>query len=243
MTLSTPSCAHTRAHTHVRRHIGRLRKMGGGWGSKVSLEASSAQLLQRHHCVPDNETHICIHNNALIHVRTHTFVFDLGACFHTLPAEQLDWPLSSVTTNRQGRTFQKCPIFVFCCETNVVATLLSLLLSSLHHFCQHSGVESRHCIVTPSQPWLLPPLHWGVFGNNGTLLLPSPTPPPHPPPHLWVPLCLLILLSNRSIIGPLSLVNVASDTSDGSFMHAAGVSREVGAGVEGGCIQWGGGSG
>lgn len=61
-----------------------------GKGSKVSLEASSAQLLQRHLCAPDNEKLICIHNNALIHVRAHTFVFDLGACFHTLPAEQLD---------------------------------------------------------------------------------------------------------------------------------------------------------
>lgn len=40
---------------------------------------------------------------------------------------------------------------------------------------------------------------------------------------------------NRSIIGPLSLVNVASDTSDGSFMHAARVSRKVGG--RGGCVE------
>ena len=135
------------------------------------------------------------------------------------------------------------------CLLHSLYFLLLLPLSScllLHH---KLGVKSHFhlllYLLTPSQPSLRPPLHWGWRGsNNGTLLL---LPPPplllHPPPHLWVPLCLVILLPNRSIIGPLSLVNVASDTSDGSFMHAAGVRRKVGAGVEGGCIQWGGGSG
>lgn len=52
---------------------------------------------------------------------------------------------------------------------------------------------------------------------------------PSSPFHICeCPLCLVILLPNRSIIGALSLVNVASDTSDGPFVPAAWVRSKVG---------------
>lgn len=109
-------------------------------------------------------------------------------------------------------------------------------LCSSIKICVKSNFHLTLYLLTPRQPSLLPSFHqsWVVTVAGATMGRCSFLPPPFAPPHLWVPLCLLILLPNRSIIKPLSLVNVASDTSDGSFMHAAGVRRKVGATVEGG---------
>ncbi|KAJ8006069.1 hypothetical protein DPEC_G00124430 [Dallia pectoralis] len=90
---------------------------------------------------------------------------------------------------------------------------LSLLL--LHH---KSGLK-RHGTTSHT-----PPLPWATMGSsNSPALYPtSYTSVSAPLPAYSSP--------NRSIIGLLSLVNVASDTSDGSFIHMIGFRGKVGAG-------------
>lgn len=154
---------------------------------------------------------------------------DLWADFHTLSAEESTCCLSLVFFNKisggNGRSLLLLSLFTSCRPSFL---LLSLYLSSW----KTKLLNFLFSLISLILPLFLSFIR-GAGGFHCSFL-----PLQHPPSHLWVPLCLFILLPNRSIIGALSLVNVASDTSDGSFVHVARVRRKVGARgkVKGGCL-------
>lgn len=95
-----------------------------------------------------------------------------------------------------------------------------VLLSAWLQASGEAAPACHHKSSFPSHP-PLPKQQWSWA--------PSPyiPPPPQPPTSVSLP-APSHSSPNCSIIGPLSLVNAASDTVDGSFMPSAGVTGKVG---------------